>query len=239
MTDTTSLNLMTLMDRFPSDDACRELLEDLRWPNGVCCPRCSDTDLCEIPDRNQWQCLGCDYQFSVTAGTIMHDSHLPLRKWFVAIYLLLESRKGMSANQLKRTLGVSYKTYSSRDFWVASVHEGSSPTSKQAASYSLNHLALAPGICHAGSWSFCLSSVRPARPINRLALSRSLASDNTYMSIPIAATIAHRQSPRGNNGSSINDTAAARTIVARLFQNGIRAGYPADSSVSSTQSPNL
>ncbi len=110
MTDTTSLNLMTLMDRFPSDDACRELLEDLRWPNGVCCPRCSDTDLCEIPDRNQWQCLGCDYQFSVTAGTTMHDSHLPLRKWSVAIYLLLESRKGMSANQLKRTLGVSYKT---------------------------------------------------------------------------------------------------------------------------------
>ena len=110
MTDTTSLNLMTLMDRFPCDDSCRELLEDLRWPNGVACPRCGNMELCEIPDRHQWQCLGCDYQFSVTAGTIMHDSHLPLRKWFVAIYLLLESRKGMSANQLKRTLGVSYKT---------------------------------------------------------------------------------------------------------------------------------
>ena len=110
MTDTTSSNLMTLIDQTPCDDSCRELLEDLRWPTSVACPRCGNTDLCEIPDRHQWQCLGCDYQFSVTAGTIMHDSHLPLRKWFVASYLLLESRKGMSANQLKRTLGVSYKT---------------------------------------------------------------------------------------------------------------------------------
>ena len=50
------------------------------------------------------------YHFSVTAGTIMHDSHLPLRKWFAAIYLMCESKKGMSANQLHRTLGVAYRT---------------------------------------------------------------------------------------------------------------------------------
>ena len=65
----------------------------------------------EIKGRGQWDCLGCGYHFSVTAGTIMHDSHLPLRKWFAAIYLMCESRKGMSANQLKRTLGIgSYRT---------------------------------------------------------------------------------------------------------------------------------
>ena len=65
----------------------------------------------EIKGRGQWDCLGCGYHFSVTAGTIMHDSHLPLRKWFAAIYLMCESRKGMSANQLKRTLGIgSYHT---------------------------------------------------------------------------------------------------------------------------------
>ena len=64
----------------------------------------------EIHDRDQWDCNSCRYQFSVTAGTIMHRSHLPLRKWFLAIYLMCESKKGVSANQLKRTLGVAYQT---------------------------------------------------------------------------------------------------------------------------------
>jgi transposase-like protein len=55
-------------------------------------------------------CDACRYQFSVTAGTLLHDSHLPLWKWFLAVYLMCESKKGMNANQLKRMLGVSYKT---------------------------------------------------------------------------------------------------------------------------------
>jgi transposase-like protein len=55
-------------------------------------------------------CPDCEYQFSVTAGTIFNDSHLPLSKWFIATLLLIEARKGFSANQMKRTLGVSYKT---------------------------------------------------------------------------------------------------------------------------------
>ena len=101
---------MSLIDRFGDDDKCREYLEDLRWSGGVCCPRCGDMSVSEIQDRHQWDCNSCRYQFSVTAGTIMHRSHLPLRKWFLAIYLMLESKKGISANQMKRTLGVSYKT---------------------------------------------------------------------------------------------------------------------------------
>jgi transposase-like protein len=61
--------------------------------------------------REQFDCSSCGYQFSVTAGTIFHDSHLPLRKWFVATYLMTESRKGISANQIKRMLGIgSYRT---------------------------------------------------------------------------------------------------------------------------------
>lgn len=98
------------MDRFNCDMKCRELLEDLRWPNGTACTRCGDTNVVRIKNRDAWDCRGCGYHFSVTSGTIMHDSHLPLRKWFAAIYLMVESRKGMSANQLKRTLGVAYKT---------------------------------------------------------------------------------------------------------------------------------
>ena len=103
-------NLLTLMDDFSTDAKCRELLEDLRWPNGVACVRCGGTKVSEIPERAQYDCLGCEYQFSVTAGTIMHNSHLPLRKWLLAIYLMCESKKGVSALQLKRTLGVAYKT---------------------------------------------------------------------------------------------------------------------------------
>src|SRR5205807_10376558 len=60
--------------------------------------------------RHQYDCDACRYQFSVRVGTVFHDSHLPLWKWFVATYLVCESKKGISANQLKRTLGVSYKT---------------------------------------------------------------------------------------------------------------------------------
>ena len=57
-----------------------------------------------------FECNSCRYQFSVTASTIFHDSHLPLWKWFATMYLMIESKKGISANQVKRTLGVSYKT---------------------------------------------------------------------------------------------------------------------------------
>ena len=103
-------DLLTLMDNFNTDAKCRELLERLRWPNGIACLRCGSTGVSEIEQRNQFDCNDCRYQFSVTAGTIMHDSHLPLRKWFVAIYMMCESKKGISALQLKRTLGCHYKT---------------------------------------------------------------------------------------------------------------------------------
>ena len=98
------------MDDFNTDAKCRELLERLRWPNGVACIRCGSMSISEIESRNQYDCNDCRYQFSVTVGTIMHDSHLPMRKWFLAIYLMCESKKGISALQLKRTLGVAYKT---------------------------------------------------------------------------------------------------------------------------------
>ncbi len=102
--------MMHLMERFHTDEKCRAALEMLRWPDGVVCPRCQGTQHSTVGDRNQYDCLSCGYQFSVTSGTIFHDTHLPLQKWFVAIYLMAESKKGMSANQIKRVLGVSYKT---------------------------------------------------------------------------------------------------------------------------------
>jgi transposase-like protein len=104
------MNLIKLFENFNSEDRCRELLEVLRWPAGVCCTRCGNTSVSKIEKRHQYECNGCFYQFSATAGSVFHDSHLPLWKWFLAVYLMCEGKKGISANQLKRTLGISYKT---------------------------------------------------------------------------------------------------------------------------------
>jgi len=104
------VNLCSLIEQFGSEDRCRAYLEALRWPDEVRCPRCNSEKISKIIKRNQFDCDECRYQFSVTAGTVFNDSHLPLWKWFLCVYLLCESRKGMSANQLKRTLGISYKS---------------------------------------------------------------------------------------------------------------------------------
>ena len=104
------INLVSLIDRFSCDEKCRDALEKIRWPDGPACIRCGVVGPSELPGGGKWQCASCGYQFTVTAGTIMHDTHLPLRKWFLAIYLMCESKKGMSAHQLHRTLGVAYRT---------------------------------------------------------------------------------------------------------------------------------
>lgn len=111
MTETRpAIDLLTLLDAYDTDIECRTYLEELRWPKGIACPRCNSRTISRIKARKVFDCDGCRYQFSVTAGTLFHDSHLALPKWFLAIYLMCESRKGMSANQLKRMLKVSYKT---------------------------------------------------------------------------------------------------------------------------------
>lgn len=104
------INLMELFARFGSDDKCRLYLESLRFPDGIKCVRCNSDKISRVAKRNQFMCSKCNYQFSPMAGTMFHDSHLPLTKWFAAIYLMCESKKGVSANQLKRTLKMSYKT---------------------------------------------------------------------------------------------------------------------------------
>jgi len=104
------MDLMKLMEEFGTEGQCRDRLTSLRWPDGVKCPRCESDKVRNSYTRFQYDCGTCGYQFSATAGTIFHDSHLPLPKWFAAIYLIVESKKGMSANQMKRTLHISYKT---------------------------------------------------------------------------------------------------------------------------------
>jgi transposase-like protein len=105
------VNLVDIATAFPTEDRCRELLVRLRWPEGPRCPRCK-MDAIELEtDKQLFYCKDCDYQFTVTAGTVFNDSHLPLTKWFMATLLLCEAKKGMSACQIQRTLGIgSYKT---------------------------------------------------------------------------------------------------------------------------------
>jgi len=105
------INLISLIEKYGNEDACRAYLEELRFPDGVVCPHCGSKSISRVEKYHVFDCNSCRYQFSVTSGTIFHDTHLPLWKWFTAIYLMIESKKGISANQMKRTLGVgSYRT---------------------------------------------------------------------------------------------------------------------------------
>ncbi len=100
---TKNIALPDLMERFHAEDKCRAYLEDLRWPNGLACLRCGDMSVSRIKTRGAIECNSCRYQFTVRTGTILHDSKLPLSKWLLTVFIMVESKKGVSANQLKRT----------------------------------------------------------------------------------------------------------------------------------------
>src|SRR5207245_5151311 len=112
MKNNEAVDLTELISRYGDDQKCRNYLEHLRWKDGIRCPKCNGEKVSSILKRDQHNCdtESCRYQFSATSGTIFHDTHLPLTKWFLATYLLCESKKGISACQIQRSLGVSYKT---------------------------------------------------------------------------------------------------------------------------------
>lgn len=107
-----AIDLCELVEQYGDDDQCRVYLQHLRWPTGVRCPKCNGERMSWIQSREQFNCDNeeCRYQFSTTAGTIFHDTHLALTKWFLAVFLICQSRKGISANQLKRMLRINYRT---------------------------------------------------------------------------------------------------------------------------------
>ncbi|HZH82518.1 MAG TPA: IS1595 family transposase [Phototrophicaceae bacterium] len=104
------MNLVDINTLFPTEAKCRELLVRLRWPEGPRCPRCKMPVVELETEKQLFYCKDCDYQFTVTSGTVFNDSHLPLTKWFLTTHLLCEAKKGMSACQIQRTIGMSYKT---------------------------------------------------------------------------------------------------------------------------------
>jgi transposase-like protein len=104
------MTLPELNALYSTEERCREYLKRLRWPEGVTCPRCQAKRIATLTTNYKFECLDCSYQFTALAGTVFHDTHLSLEKWFMAVLLMCESRKGISANNMKRVLGVSYKT---------------------------------------------------------------------------------------------------------------------------------
>lgn len=103
-------DLLELEARFSTEAACREYLFALRWPDGFRCPRCSEAKSWPKPN-GLVRCAGCDYQVSVTAGTVFQDSRLPLTLWFRAAWWVTSQKNGVSAMGLQRVLGLkSYKT---------------------------------------------------------------------------------------------------------------------------------
>ena len=84
-------NLIDLVEEYKGDEKkCRTYLESLKWPEGIKCPRCGSPKVSRTQkDGHKFDCDICRYQFTVTAGTIFHDSHLPIWKWFLAIYLMM------------------------------------------------------------------------------------------------------------------------------------------------------
>jgi hypothetical protein len=115
------LTLDQIMQRFATDDAAREFLEGIRWPNGPACPHCGNVDADRIysiaanPGKKiragLRHCAACESQFTVTVGTIFEDTKIPLRKWLVAWYMICSSKKGVAALQIQRQLDIgSYRS---------------------------------------------------------------------------------------------------------------------------------
>jgi transposase-like protein/ribosomal protein L37AE/L43A len=100
------LTILEFQQRFGTEEACREYLFASRWPDGFICPACGGRDAGAQTRRHLWVCTACGRQTSITAGTVMHKTRLPLRTWFWAAYLVSTFQPGISAKQLQRQLGV-------------------------------------------------------------------------------------------------------------------------------------
>jgi transposase-like protein len=115
---------------FADADKAREHLEATRWPQGPICPHCGVVNEATMVGgkaarKGCYQCNACREQFTVTVGTVFESSKVPLNKWLLATYLMSSSKKGISAHQLHRTLGVTYKT---AWFMAHRIREAMNPT---------------------------------------------------------------------------------------------------------------
>lgn len=96
---------------FATEEACEKYLAACRWPGGFICPRCGNRRAYDLVNQRRWQCAGCRHQVSLTAGTVLHKTKIPLTHWFWAAYLMTTDKRGVSALLIQRQLGLSrYET---------------------------------------------------------------------------------------------------------------------------------
>lgn len=101
------MNIIEVYRKFPTEADCIAYLEQVRWHGKPICPYCKSDSTTPLPKEQRHHCNNCNTTFSVTVGTIFHHTHLPLQKWFLAISLILNAKKGISARQLARDLEVN------------------------------------------------------------------------------------------------------------------------------------
>jgi len=99
-------NLREFQRQFATEEACQQYLTASRWPDGFHCPRCGHRRAYRMLTHRRWRCVACRYQVSVTAGTVLHNTKLPLTVWFWAAYLMTTDKRGISALLLQQHLGL-------------------------------------------------------------------------------------------------------------------------------------
>lgn len=129
----TTMSCFEFQELFPTEDACYDHLQKLRWNDGFQCPECGHGKAYFISKRKVFQCKQCRHQTSLTANTIFHKTHTPLKKWFWAVYLVGSDKRGCSATQLSKKIEVSYPTA-----WLI-IHKIRKAMQDQDAPYKLNH----------------------------------------------------------------------------------------------------
>ena len=102
------LSLKEFLELYGTEEQCFDALFALRWPDGFHCPNCGHSESCQLTTRKLQQCHRCHHQTSITAGTIFDSTKLPLTTWFQGLYFLTQDKKGTSAMELHRLLGISY-----------------------------------------------------------------------------------------------------------------------------------
>jgi transposase-like protein len=103
-------SLIDLFQNYGTENQCAQALFKWRWPKGFKCSDCGCDKYCFLKRRKLYQCNKCHHQTSLISGTIFEQTKLPLSTWFLAIYLITQSKTGLSALALKREIGVSYNT---------------------------------------------------------------------------------------------------------------------------------
>ena len=104
------MNIIQVYKQFPTHQDCIKHLENVRWNNTPICPYCKSTKQTPVTKESRYHCNGCNTTYSVTVGTIFHKTHLDIQKWFLAISLVLNAKKGYSARQLGRDIEVTKDT---------------------------------------------------------------------------------------------------------------------------------